>query len=66
MKRKSKKIKVTSKGTPVVGQIDLQYVQINVPEDMIEAAGEALSHLILSDSYAQKAVGKKSDDYGDF
>lgn len=47
---KKKTVKRTS-GTPVLGIVHIEYVQINVPEAMIVSTAEALSQLILSDSY---------------
>lgn len=66
MKRKSKQVKPTNTGTPVLAQVHLQYVQINVPTEMISATVEALSHLILSDYYASKEPLTEGDGYDVF
>lgn len=66
MKRKSKEIRPSLLGSVVIGQVNLQYVQMNVPDDMISTVVEALAHLILSDHYAQTVPLNNSDGYDRF
>jgi hypothetical protein len=55
-RKKAAKKQVKKSSTKILGRVGIQYVQINVPENQIEATVEALSHAILSEYYAQYLV----------
>lgn len=62
MKKKTKQAPVNkSPGTPVLGVVHTEYVQINVPDGMVTPTVEAMSQLILSD-YHRKFLPVNNGD----